>query len=66
MFAKGIAPKGWLETSSAGSGRDDWRLVGTGKDMHYLNGESPPYSFILANFLGIAVSVDMGWVTRMF
>lgn len=59
MFAKGIDPKGWLETSRAESGRNGWRLVGTGKDMHHLNGDSPS-SLILANFLGIAVSVDMG------
>lgn len=64
MFAKGIAPKGWLETSRAGSGRDGWWALG--RTCTILNGDFPSFSFILANFLGIATSVDMGWLTRMF
>lgn len=56
MFAKGIAPKGWLETSRAGDG---WRLVGTGKDMHHF--EWRVSFFFLLSFWQISLGLLPLW-----
>lgn len=72
MFAGGISPEGWPWDSSTGgvSGWVSWRAGGWcalgGMCTRELNGASPFSFFISANLLGIAVSVDMGWVTRIF